>query len=112
IFLRKIVRGGADKSYGIQVAKLAGLPDEVIDKSKEILLKLEELDITKNLKEDDALKETAISSTKEKKNAQMSFFDFKGNEILESLKNIDVLNLTPMEALNLLYDISQKVQKL
>lgn len=112
IFLRKIVRGGADKSYGIQVAKLAGLPDEVVDKSKEILLKLEELDINKNLKEDNALKETAISSAKEEKNAQMSFFDFKGNEILESLKNIDVLNLTPMEALNLLYDISQKVRKL
>lgn len=112
IFLRKIVRGGADKSYGIQVAKLAGLPDEVVDKSKEILLKLEELDINKNLKEDNALKETAISSTKEEKNAQMSFFDFKGNEILESLKSIDVLNLTPIEALNLLYDISQKVRKL
>ncbi|MCX7903980.1 MAG: DNA mismatch repair protein MutS [Caloramator sp.] len=106
IFLRKIVRGGADQSYGIQVAKLAGLPEEVIKKAKEILSKLEENDINKN-KKDDVIKEVATTSSFE-----INLFNYKENEIIEELKNIDILNITPIEALNRLYSLINKAKKL
>ncbi|MDO6355439.1 DNA mismatch repair protein MutS [Caloramator sp. CAR-1] len=106
IFLRKIVRGGADQSYGIQVAKLAGLPDEVIKKAKEILAKLEENDINK-IKKDEVIKEVATTSSFE-----INLFNYQENEIIEELKNIDILNITPIEALNRLYSLTNKAKKL
>lgn len=112
IFLRKIIRGGADQSYGIQVAKLAGLPQDVVSKAKEILNKLEESDINKNIKEN-INEEIAISSNANTKssenNGQISIFDFKENEIISDIKAIDILNITPMEAMNHLYKLYQKV---
>jgi DNA mismatch repair protein MutS len=113
IFLRKIVRGGADQSYGIQVAKLAGLPNEVVSKAREILVKLEESDINKSLKVKDKKDEIAVtSSATNEKNAQLSLFDFKENEILEELRKVDMLNLTPMEAMNFLYNLHQKAKRM
>ncbi|SEF47090.1 DNA mismatch repair protein MutS [Caloramator fervidus] len=105
IFLRKIVRGGADQSYGIQVAKLAGLPEEVIKKAKEILAKLEENDINKS-KNNTVVKEIASTSV------EINLFNYKENEIIEELKNVDVLNITPLEAMNILYNLVNKAKKL
>ncbi|WP_432409539.1 DNA mismatch repair protein MutS [Wukongibacter sp. M2B1] len=119
VFLRKIIRGGADQSYGIQVAKLAGLPDEVIGRAKKILNELEESDINRNY--DDVMQE--ISMTVEKpavaKNAaeqgemmdkQINFFDLESNGIIEELKKINIVNMTPMDAMNKLYELVEKVK--
>lgn len=113
IFLRKIIRGGADQSYGIQVAKLSGLPEEVVSKAKEILKKLEESDINKNMK-DNIDDEVALSSCDkngtQENPMQLSLFDYKSNEIISDIKGIDILNITPIEAMNQLYKLYEKVK--
>jgi DNA mismatch repair protein MutS len=113
IFLRKIIRGGADQSYGIQVAKLSGLPDAVVSKAKEILKKLEESDINKNMKyninEEIALSSCEKNGTQENP-LQISLFDYKSNEIISDIKEIDILNITPIEAMNQLYKLYEKVK--
>lgn len=109
IFLRKIIVGGADQSYGIQVAKLAGLPEEVVISAKDILYKLEEKDIIKNFKVI-AKKETGKTSVKAEAN-QLSLFDFKGNELISELKKLDILNLSPMGAINYLNELCERVRK-
>jgi DNA mismatch repair protein MutS len=114
IFLRKIIRGGADQSYGIQVAKLAGLPEDVVLKAKEILKKLEESDINKNFKvninEEVALSTSAKTESKESP-MQISLFDYKDSEIISDIKAIDILNITPIDAMNQLYKLYKKVTK-
>lgn len=112
IFLRRIIRGGADQSYGIQVAKLAGLPDEVVSKAKEILNKLEESDINKNIKGNIKKDEVAATISISDKNNQISFFDKNENSVILELKEIDVLNITPLEAMNRLYNLIQKAKKM
>lgn len=115
VFLRKIVKGGADKSYGIQVAKLAGVPDSVIERAKEIVEELSANDITtivrnitvdnapKKKKEKDHLDEVDLT--------QMSLFDtISDDDIIEELRNVDIGNLTPLEALNKLYELQNKVK--
>ena len=108
VFLRKIVKGGADKSYGIQVAKLAGVPDSVINRAKELVEELSDADITA------AVKDLASPKKKPKVEmdmAQMSLFDTEqDNDIIEELKGIDIGNLTPMEALNTLYNLQNKIK--
>jgi DNA mismatch repair protein MutS len=106
IFLRKIVRGGADQSYGIQVAKLAGLPDEVIKKAKEIISKLESSDIIKIKSADD---EAAVE-TSDEDYKQLDFFSFGGNDIINELRKIEVDNTTPIEALNILDRLVKKAK--
>lgn len=103
IFLRKIIRGGADGSYGIQVAKLAGLPTDVIDKAKEILKKLEEADINKD---------AGNKSKRKHIDGQVDLFSVSnGNsEIIEYLKNLEVTTISPIEALNELYKLAQKAK--
>ena len=113
VFLRKIVKGGADKSYGIQVAKLAGVPDSVIARAKEIVEELSANDITevaRNISVD-----TGSKKKKEKLDevdlTQMSLFDtVRDDDIIEELRNVDVGNLTPIEALNKLYELQNKVK--
>lgn len=115
VFLRKIVKGGADKSYGIQVAKLAGVPDSVIERAKEIVEELSANDITtivRNITVDHAPKKK-----KEKEHldevdlTQMSLFDtISDDDIIEELRNVDIGNLTPLEALNKLYELQNKVK--
>ena len=115
VFLRKIVKGGADKSYGIQVAKLAGVPDSVIERAKEIAEELGRHDIVDFT---EILSNKKNSATKKKKEhldevdlTQMSLFDaVNDNDIIEELKEIDVGNLTPIEALNKLYELQNKIQ--
>ncbi len=115
VFLRKIVKGGADKSYGIQVAKLAGVPESVIDRAKEIVEELSANDITEVVKS--IAVETAPRKKKEKEHldevdlAQMSLFDtVSDDDILEELKSVDIGNLTPLEALNKLYELQNKAK--
>ncbi len=117
VFLRKIVKGGADKSYGIQVAKLAGVPDLVINRAKEIVEELSEEDITGKVSEIASAKEKASRKRPKVKKydevdlAQMSLFDtVKDDDVLEELKNIDVGNLTPVDALNTIYRLQNKLK--
>lgn len=114
VFLRKIVKGGADNSYGIQVAKLAGVPDSVIQRAKEIVNELSEADITSKVK--DIAVENVTSKAKRVKYDeldidQMSLFDtVKDDDILEELKSIDISNLTPIEALNTINRLQSKLK--
>ena len=116
VFLRKIVKGGADKSYGIQVAKLAGVPDIVIDRAKEIVEELLEGDITIRVNEIASKEKAAKKSVRHKKYdevdiAQISLFDtVLDDDVLEELKNIDVGNLTPIDALNTIYRLQNKLK--
>lgn len=116
VFLRKIVKGGADKSYGIQVAKLAGVPDLVIERAKEIVEELTDADVTARVSEIAAKERVVKKKHKVKKYdevdiAQMSLFDtVKDDDVLEELKNIDVGNLTPIEALNTIYRLQNKLK--
>ena len=117
VFLRKIVKGGADKSYGIQVAKLAGVPDVVIERAKELVEELSDADITATVK--DIALERKKGKTKAKSQVhldevdleQISLFDtVKDGDVLEELKNIDVSNLTPVDALNTIYKLQNKLK--
>ncbi len=114
VFLRKIVKGGADKSYGIQVAKLAGVPDSVIGRAKEIVDELVEADVAGRIRE---ISVQSGEQTKKSKKydevdlAQMSLFDtVKDDDVLEELKQIDVSHLTPMDALNTIYRLQNKLK--
>lgn len=114
VFLRKIVKGGADRSYGIQVAKLAGVPDMVIDRAKEIAEQLSDNDITNKVQE------IAVDTKGERKKVkhyddvdigQMSLLDTVSDaDILNELKEIDVFNLTPLDAMNTLYRLQSKIK--
>lgn len=115
VFLRKIIKGGADKSYGIQVAKLAGLPDTVIERAKEIVNELVNNDIT------DIVRNLSVDTNTKKNNkkvhldevdlTQMSLFDtISDDDIIDELRNVDIGNLTPLEALNKLYELQNKVK--
>ena len=116
VFLRKIVKGGADKSYGIQVAKLAGVPDLVINRAKEIVEELSEEDITNRVSEIAVKDKISKKKPKAKKYdevdiAQMSLFDtVKDDDVLEELKNLDVGNMTPIDALNTIYRLQNKLK--
>ncbi len=116
VFLRKIVKGGADKSYGIQVAKLAGVPDLVINRAKEIVEELSEGDITTRVSEIATKDKVSRKKPKVKKYdevdiAQMSLFDtVKDDDVLEELKSLDVGNMTPIDALNTIYRLQNKLK--
>ena len=115
VFLRKIVKGGADKSYGIQVAKLAGVPDSVINRAKEIVEELVNADITARVKE------IAVQGENQKKKpqkkldevdlAQFSLFDtVKDDDVLKELKELDISHMTPIDAMNKLYQLQNKLK--
>lgn len=108
IFLRKISHGGADKSYGIEVARLAGVPNEVIKRAKEILLKLENNTDNSNNNEN-VYKEVGICENIDD-NYQLNLFDNKSNSIIEKLKSLDLLNTSPIEAINILYSLVNEVK--
>ncbi|EGD48785.1 DNA mismatch repair protein MutS [Ruminiclostridium papyrosolvens DSM 2782] len=105
IFLRKIIRGGADGSYGIQVAKLAGVPQGVIDRAKEILANLDDADINRNGK---------VRKIKKQVDGQLDLFAQAAKasadaEILEEIRKIDISRLTPIDAMNILYELQRKM---
>ncbi|MCP2618875.1 DNA mismatch repair protein MutS, partial [Candidatus Aminicenantes bacterium AC-335-A11] len=111
IFLRKILEGPSDKSYGIQVAKLAGVPREVIERAKEILLNLER-------KEFDDIGRPRLAYRTKKKRDKRQLLLFKEDreeellrEIKEEILKFDLSNLTPLEALNLLNSLQKKLKE-
>lgn len=115
VFLRKIVKGGADKSYGIQVAKLAGVPDMVIDRAKEIVEQLSDNDITEKVQsiEIDRGKGERKKAVRydEVDLEQISLFDtVKDEDVIQELKEIDISNLTPLDALNTLYRLQNRLK--
>ena len=103
IFLRKVVEGAADKSYGIQVAKLAGIPATVIERAREILDTLER-------KERDVVEETRRRGPRPA-TAQLGLFNSREQSVLDALRSLDLDTLAPREALNVLYELSQKLKE-
>ncbi len=136
IFLRKIVEGGADQSYGVEVAKLAGIPKSVIDRAKEILADLEGTDkgviqgiekgeVSKVVEciEEISIEKEDSTNDKEKNNKksneilevkemQMDFTFIEKEDFVNKISNIDILNLNPMEAMNKLYQIVSEAKSL
>lgn len=113
VFLRKIVKGGADRSYGIQVAKLAGVPDSVISRAKEICQELIDNNITSGVESLAPEKRThqKVKRLDEVDQNQISLFDtVDDDEILRELKELDLGNYTPIEALNKLYELQGKLK--
>ena len=115
VFLRKIIKGGADKSYGIQVAKLAGVPDMVIDRAKEIVAELTDNDITQKVqsiaKDNKNDKKVKVVHYDDVDIDQMSLFDTVTDEdVLKRLKELDITTLTPMDALNTLYKLQSDLK--
>ena len=117
VFLRKIIKGGADRSYGIQVAKLAGLPDIVIDRAKEILEQLTDSDITENIRNIETKAGQSAGKGKKAKHydevdlGQMSLFEtVSDTDVLKELEQIDISNLTPLDALNTLYRLQTQLK--
>ncbi|EXG86830.1 DNA mismatch repair protein MutS [Clostridium sp. ASBs410] len=116
VFLRKIIKGGADKSYGIQVAKLAGVPDTVIARAKELLEELRDADITAKAREiaeinSNITQRKAVPKPDEVDLQQMSIFDtVKDDDIIKELGDIELGNMTPIDALNTLYRLQTKLK--
>lgn len=102
-FLRRIIPGGADDSYGIEVAKLAGLPDWIIKRAKEILKELT------SGKTDDKETFANISPHNNEDDMQLNLLDTASNAVTDKLKSVDVNTLTPIEAMNLLYELKNMI---
>ena len=100
IFLRKIVRGGADDSYGIEVARLAGVPNEIIKRAREVLAGLEESGNTER---------TELKKTADDEKAVPSLVDYAVEEIKQKLLQTDINTLTPIEAMSMLYEMKRAV---
>ena len=107
IFLRKVEMGGCDHSYGIQVAKMAGIPREVIERAKEILNNLESNELTLDQYPKIAVGE---SQTKTQKNYQISLFSPDKSLIIEELEKINIDKLSPLEALKKLYQLKKMIK--
>lgn len=116
VFLRKIIKGGADKSYGVQVAKLAGVPDTVIARAKELLAELSDADITARAKEiaevnSNIAQRRAVPKPDEVDLQQMSLFaTVKDDDIIKELGDLELGNMTPIDALNILYRLQTKLK--
>jgi len=105
IFLHKVTSGGADHSYGIQVAQMAGLPLFVTSRAKEILQNLESKELTPY-----EIKKAKLAKFKNEDEQQISMFEFKDDEIRQEISDIAIDNLTPIEALNMLNKLKNKVK--
>ena len=101
IFLRKIIRGSTDDSYGIEVAKLAGLPNDVIKRAKEILATVERTSKTLT---------TSNSDYVDEKESLITFEDVTEKSVIEDIKKADVNTMTPVEAMNLLFELSNRLK--
>ncbi len=111
IFLRKIAKGGADKSYGIQVAQIAGVPQHVIQRAKEILKDLSDADITKNAKHVQVPKQIQSELQVQEASVQLNFFQEPENKVHERLSQVNINTVTPIEALNILNELVTLNQK-
>jgi DNA mismatch repair protein MutS len=104
LWLRKVLPGGTDKSYGIQVARMAGLPSSVIERAREVLVDLEK----EGGKRRDTLGGARVSAKSAK--LQMTLFEAETHPVLEELAGLDLSTLSPIEALNLLYGLQQRAK--
>ncbi len=117
VFRHEIIPGAADQSYGIEVARLAGLPQEILDKAREILQRLEQ-ENTKPLIESKVEVATSTEIPKQTSNQelylvkeqQISLFGVEEHPIVQKLKDIDIMSVTPMDAMNLLYQIKKEAE--
>ena len=107
IFMRKIARGGADKSFGVHVARLAGIPHPVIVRAHEIQARLEVSDINQNTIGQNILGD----SNENRKNEQVDMFEYRKMEIIQELQELDVMALTPIDAMNKLFLLREKARK-
>ncbi len=108
LFLRKIIRGGADKSFGIHVAGLAGIPKDVLVRAHEIQARLEVSDINQNAIGQNILGE----DTDKRPDTQINMFDYQKEEIIQEIQSIDVMAMTPIDAMNKLFLLREKARKL
>lgn len=115
-FLRKIVKGGADKSYGIQVAKLAGVPDSVISRAKELVEELSDADLTAKAREIAGVSATntnhkPVPKPDDVELSQLTLFDtVREDDIIAELKGMELGNMTPIDALNTLYRLQTRLK--
>ena len=108
VFLRKIVRGGADKSYGIQVARLAGVPDLVLRRAREIADELSDNDLA--IRTDKITISDSLKMMNKEEERQLSLFDFSGpHPVVERIKALDLDNMTPMQALKVLHQLKKEI---
>lgn len=107
VFLHKIVRGSASKSFGIEVAELAGIPKNVVTRAKTIMRQLEEIDINRDTN-------SIMMTAKGGKQKQISLFDERSddNEIVKILKDTNIENVSPVQAFAILLDLKDKADKL
>nr|MCR5294406.1 DNA mismatch repair protein MutS [Lachnospiraceae bacterium] len=114
VFLRKIIKGGADKSYGVQVARLAGVPEAVLTRAGQLAEQLSASDITAAVESIAGIGPKTKSKTAhydEVDLSQMSLFDtVRDEDILTELKDMDISNMTPVDALNELYRLQNKLK--
>ncbi len=106
IFLRKIVRGGADRSYGVSVARLAGLPKSLIARARQIMARLEVDD-----EERGNLGKNILDEHKTK-DRQVGLLDFKPMELAQEIAQLDVVSMTPIDALNKLFELNEKAKRI
>ena len=106
IFLRKIIPGGADKSYGVHVARIAGIPPKVVARAKEIQTRLEVSDINQGSISANILEK------KEKPVKQLDMFHIEQDALIHEIQEMNVYDITPMDALNMLFQIREKARKL
>ncbi len=106
IFLRKIERGGADKSFGIHVAHLAGLPRPVIMRAHEILARIEANDVNQN-----SIGQNILGSDAQRAPQQVGLFESPAMDLIEELRALDVMALTPIDALNALFTLKEKARR-
>ena len=100
IFLRKIIKGSTNKSYGIEVAKLAGIDEQVIDRANEILHQIEQNH------------QLTTTNKSVETNQQLSISDYRKDYLIDKINNIDISKLTPIESINILYDLTEEAKKL
>jgi DNA mismatch repair protein MutS len=113
--LRKIVAGGADKSYGIQVAKLAGVPDSVLNRAKELVAELSNADITLRAKDIAANMQPGNNvlptMNDDLESHQMTLFDaISEDDIIKEIQELDLGEMTPIEGLNYLYKLQNQLK--
>ena len=101
IFLRKIIRGSTDDSYGIEVAKLAGLPKEVIKRAKEVLATVEKTSLGLS---------TSVNNNDSDIESLITFEDVTEKSVIEDIKKIDINTMTPVEAMNLLFELNNRLK--
>jgi len=107
IFLRKIVRGGADRSFGVSVARLAGLPKSVIGRARQIMARLEVDDQARG-----TLGKSILDDRDKPADRQLGMLDFQPMELVQEISALDVVSMTPIDALNKLFELNEKAKRI